>query len=66
MKLTAHSHQVSAENEWCCTITLPVCIHDMGWDNFFLLMSVIHLKTLTNFNTPQFFWFVMRYFLLLY
>ena len=26
---------VKTENEWCCTITLPVCIHDMGWDNFF-------------------------------
>jgi len=25
---------VKAENEWCHTITLPVCIHDMGWDNF--------------------------------
>jgi hypothetical protein len=42
---------VKAENEWCCTITLPVCIRDMGWDNFFLLVFVIHLKTLTNFNT---------------
>jgi len=29
-------------------------------------MIVIHLKALKNFNTPQFFGFVMRYFLVLY
>jgi hypothetical protein len=65
----AHSlpSSVKAANEQCCTVTVSVGIHDMGWDNFFYLpMVVIHLKALTNLNTPQIFWFVTTYFLLLY